>query len=106
MGLDVVEIVLRCEEEFGVELENDRLEQIHIVGDLFELICERLKLPSGPGVPRSARRLLIPDAIASSEELNRDAVWLKLVAILTDQLQVEPDEIQYSASFSDDLGAD
>lgn len=106
MGLDVVEIVLRCEEEFGVELENDSLEGMQTVGDLFELIREQLNLPAATDVPRPAQRLLVPIAIAPKEELTRDPVWQKLVEILTDQLQVEPDKITYAASFGDDLVAD
>ena len=106
MGLDVVELVMRCEEEFGVELENDRLEGMRTVGDLFELICEQLKLPSGPGEPRPAQRRLIPVAMAPKEGLTRGPVWLKLVEIIADQLQIDPNEIKYEASFGDDLGAD
>jgi hypothetical protein len=94
MGLDVVELVLRCEEEFGVGLENDRLEGMRTVGDLFELICEELKLPSGPEVPRPAARLWLPAFTSPKEGWTRDTVWFKLVEILTDQLQIDPEEIK------------
>jgi hypothetical protein len=47
MGLDIVEVVMRCEEIFDVRLEPIRLEQMRTVGDLFELICEQLNLPCG-----------------------------------------------------------
>jgi acyl carrier protein len=106
MGLDVVELVMRCEEEFGVELENDRLEGVRTVGDLFEIICDEVKLPSGPNVPRPAQRQLIPVAAAPKEGLTRDPVWLKLVEIIAEELQIDPDEMKYEASFDDDLGAD
>jgi acyl carrier protein len=106
MGLDVVELVLRCEEDFGVGLENDRLERVRTVGDLFELICEELKLPSGPDAPRPNRRTFIPLATEPTDSWNRESVWFKLVQICTDQLQVDEEDITYHASFLDDLGAD
>jgi acyl carrier protein len=34
VGLDVVDLVLWCDEEFAVELENDRLEQVRTAGEL------------------------------------------------------------------------
>jgi len=40
MGLEVVELVLNCEEEFNFALENDRLKRVRTVGDTFELIFE------------------------------------------------------------------
>ena len=106
MGLDVVELVLRCEEECHIELENDRLEQVGTVGELFELICEKLGLPSGPGEPRPSERTFIPHAAAPVDGWTREAVWFKLVQICVDQLQVREDEVKYSASFVGDLGAD
>jgi hypothetical protein len=37
---------------------------------------------------------------------SKDNVWTKLVQICVDQLQVESDQVNYAASFVDDLGAD
>ena len=105
MGLDVVELVMRCEESFDVKLETDRLESMRTVGDLFELIRERLNLPPASDAPRPASRMFIPVA-SPPEQWTRDGVWFKLVQICVDQLQVEPEEVTYSATFVDDLGAD
>jgi acyl carrier protein len=106
MGLDVVELTLRCEEEFDVALENDRLERVRTVGDLFELICEKLGLPFGPDAPRPLRRAFIPPATEPSEGWSRDSVWFKHVQIIIEQLQVDEADVTYHASFLDDLGAD
>ena len=38
------------------------------------------------------------------EAWTRNTVWSKLVAICVNQLQVEPNEVEYLASFSEDLG--
>jgi len=42
MGLDVVEIVLRVEESFGVDLPDDELESAATVGDLYRLLLRKL----------------------------------------------------------------
>lgn len=106
MGLDVVELVLECEETFKVELKDWRLERMRTVGDLFELICEQLKLPSGADIPRPIARTFIPPRSAVTEVWDRDSVWAKLVQVVIDQLQVEPDDVKYSARFQEDLRAD
>src|ERR1700677_3880962 len=42
MGLDTVEIVLRVEETFGVDLPDDELGSVATVGDLYKLVLSRL----------------------------------------------------------------
>jgi acyl carrier protein len=42
MGLDTVEIVLRVEETFGVDLPDDELESVATVGDLYKLLLSKL----------------------------------------------------------------
>ncbi|HWW23200.1 MAG TPA: hypothetical protein VNY78_04815 [Edaphobacter sp.] len=106
MGLDIVELVLRCEETFEIELEDWRLGQMRTVGDLYELICEQLGVPSGSLQPRPANRAAIPLAITPPEGWNRDTVWAKVVQMVVDQLQVGSEEVVYSADFGEDLKAD
>jgi hypothetical protein len=106
MGLDVVELTMRCEETFHVELEDWRLGQMRTVGDLFELICEQLGLPFGPQEPRPTVPPQIPLGDVPSESWNRDTVWRKVVEICVDQLQVAPEEVVYFADFGEDLKAD
>jgi len=43
MGLDTVEIVMRIEEEFAIDLPDAELEQVRTVGDLHELVLSKLK---------------------------------------------------------------
>jgi acyl carrier protein len=106
MGMDFVELVLRCEETFGVALQDDRLSFAVTVGDLFELICEQLKLPCGPQAPRPIQGLLIPPPIAPNDAWTRDSVWFKLVEICVDQLRISPQEATYRTSFTGDLRID
>jgi acyl carrier protein len=105
MGLDIVELVIRCEETFKIELENWRLEQMRTVGDLYELICEQL-IPFGPQEPRPTNTSPAPLVAVPREGWNRETLWSKVVQICVDQLQVDPEDVVYYASFIDDLGAD
>jgi acyl carrier protein len=106
MGLDIVEVVMRCEEIFAVRLEPIRLEQMRTVGDLFELICEQLNLPGGATMRDPIAGATLPLISIPAGGWSKDNVWTKLVEICVDQLQVEADQVKYAASFVDDLGAD
>lgn len=106
MGLDVVEIVLECEEQFQVTLEDWKLERTTTVGDLFELICEELKLPYGPDAPRPKQLVPVLLKAVPSNGWDRETVWARLVAIIVNQLQVDANDVKYSADFGRDLRAD
>jgi acyl carrier protein len=106
MGLDIVEVVMRCEEEFDIQLEDWRLEHMQTVGDLFELICEQLHIPFGKDLPTPNSGAGVSLVLAPPGGWTRDTVWSKLVEIVIQQLQVRPDEVIYMARFGDDLGAD
>ena len=47
MGLDTVEIVLRTEETFNVDLPDDECGMVVTVGDLYRLVLSELELPYG-----------------------------------------------------------
>ncbi len=97
-SLDTVELVVRCEESFGIGLDEDCLGSLRTVGDLFELICAQLDCSDGlQPINRS------PDtrAVATAEGWTRDAVWAELVRLLADQTQVAPDQITYATKLAD-----
>jgi acyl carrier protein len=48
MGLDVVELVMRCEEVFAIELRDEDMERVQTVGDLYTAVCNELKLTPHP----------------------------------------------------------
>ena len=48
MGFDSVELVIRVENTFGIELPEKVLEQIKTPRDLIEQVCHRLDLSGGP----------------------------------------------------------
>jgi hypothetical protein len=107
MGLDAVEIVLRVEETFSIDLPDDECAAIETVGDMFRAILRKLQLDYQPateiersasGCDYSQRQLLslVPWSTAN--------VWMTLRGIILDQLLVERDDIREVAHFVRDLG--
>ena len=60
MGLDAVEIILRCEETFDIPIEDQKAGQIATVSQRFEQICAELHLPSGIAAPTEPDRAAHP----------------------------------------------
>jgi acyl carrier protein len=108
MALDVVEIVMRTEEVFGINIDETDAGKISTVGDLYEAVCNQLDASpnsdSGGFALVSARR----DGSLGVQTLDHppDEIWVKLVAIISDQLQVNPEEVRYDSRFGQGLGAD
>jgi hypothetical protein len=44
MGLDTVELVMRCEEVFAVDLPDVELSSVRTVGDLYNVISRKMNL--------------------------------------------------------------
>lgn len=44
MGLDGVEIILRVEELFGIEIGDEDAAKVETVGEFYELICSKLNV--------------------------------------------------------------
>ncbi len=108
MGLDAVEIVMRCEEVFGISLHDDKLGQIDTVGALYVLICEELGLTAlnkpGPevGVAHPPRGPLPLTPVT----WNAEDAWATLRFVFVEQLHIEPDEVKWWARIQADLGCD
>ncbi len=111
MGLDAVEIILRTEDTFSIDLPDRECERVVTVGDLYRLVLQKLALPYQPsseietspnGRDRSRVRLtpIIPYSFTTPD------VWLTLKALIVDQLQIDPEEVQEPAAFQRDLGCD
>jgi acyl carrier protein len=113
LGLDAVEIILRTEEVFVVDLPDSECSKVSTVGDLYRLVLEKLNLPylspneienpdgaTRPGYNRSRLQF------ASLKPWDTPDVWVTLKAIIQDQLQVPDDDISESARFVQDLGCE
>ncbi len=121
MGLDSVEIVLRTEEFFVINIGDDEAASVRTVGDFYNLICAKLDLPplnnpatpaSLPVVTKKEQAFLFlqkqtplpapPEVLPWSPQ----SVWDSLVAVIIDQLCLEPGEVLYHARFVEDLRVD
>lgn len=105
MGLDAVEIILRCEEAFGVPITDDEAGQIATVGQLFEHICSKLDLPAGTAAPASFGNNRLTRRFQLAPWTREDA-WTTLIAIFCDQMALDPEDIWYHARIAQDLGID
>lgn len=74
MGLDIVEMILRVEEEFSIEIFDEEASHLSTVGQLHALILDKLGLLRSSGCPSSAtfyqlRRALVDLAVAPRDEI-------------------------------------
>jgi hypothetical protein len=100
-SLDIVELVMRCEEKFGVRLDSHLLESAKTVGELFEVVYAQLNHPPDPNTLQPVGRSSTPHAVAEANEWTRDEVWTQLVRLLADQGQVTLDRITYATRLVD-----
>ena len=109
MGMDIVDIVMRAEETFAIDLPNDECASIVTVGDFFRLVLDKLQLPYQPADElertHSGRDYSSPASLHLAQWNTAD-VWATLRGIITDQLQVNPEEVRERSSFVADLRCD
>jgi hypothetical protein len=121
MGLDAVEICLRCEELFTITLADDEASAVRTVGDLYRLLCAKLDVTPLPSPITSAELPHITEKEKTFLFLQRhtplpappellpwsgQTVWDALVAIFVDQQGLKPKQILPHARILDDLGVD
>jgi acyl carrier protein len=106
MGMGLVEMVIRVEETFAIDLPNDECSLIRTVGDLFRLTLEKLKLSYSPAVEGAIGRDFSKRGFPALTDWTTPDVWATLRGIICDQLQVEKDEVRESSTVLEDLGCD
>ena len=89
MGLAIVEMIMRVEEEFSITIEDEEASALEKVGQLHACVLSKLGC--------------VETKIGDDE---RERVWQKLKLILVDELAVDPDEITPNAQFVRDLRLD
>ena len=105
MGLDVVEIVLRTEEVFGIDIPDEEAGSAVTVGDLYRLVLKKLDIPYQPVSEQNGRdRSRLPASTTTS--WSAADVWVTLKAIIQYQLQVNADDVREGTAFLKDLGAE
>jgi acyl carrier protein len=110
MGMDSVEMILKTEEVFCIELPDEECGRVIHVGDLYRLVLSKLamadaRIESTEPMTKVGRSRL-EDRYPALLPWTREDVWATLVAIIQDQLQVNIEEIVERASFQDDLRCD
>jgi acyl carrier protein len=106
MGMDLVEIVLRAEETFGVDLPDDECEQIRTVGDLYRLVLSKLQLPYVQVSEVEAGnkgRNCSPLRTSSLSSWSPPDVWRTVKGIVVEQLRVDENDVIEDADFQRDL---
>ncbi len=108
MGLDAVELAMRCEEDFGITIADADAEQVRTVGDLYLLVCGQLGIEAakGPLTGLALSRPVFGWLKPGPKMADGNEVWAALVRIVVDQLQADESEVKFDARIQDDLGAD
>jgi acyl carrier protein len=121
MGLDAVEIVLRAEELFKINIEDSEAAAVYTVGDFYTLICAKLNVtpmhapvtsPSLPTITQKETTFLFlsrQTPLPAPHEVlpwSPQSVWDCLIAVLADQQGLQPYKILYASRFNEDLGID
>jgi len=109
MGLDSVELILRTEDVFSIDLPDEECDLIRTVGDLYKAVLQKLDLPYVPGSEIEAEslgRIRPLSRVLHLSPWTAPDVWLTLKEVIHDQLGVERSRILESAAFVDDLRCD
>ncbi|HEY3707606.1 MAG TPA: hypothetical protein VGL22_21270 [Terracidiphilus sp.] len=121
MGLDAVEIILRAEELFAIDIPDRDASTVKTVGDFYNLICGKSGVPplespeTSEKLPTITERERIFLFLARLKPLpapnsvlpwSPQSVWDCTVAIFVDQMGLKPEEIIHGAQIAADLGVD
>lgn len=121
MGLDGVEIILRTEELFNIEIGDEEAASVETVGEFYKLICSKLQISplQSPATSRElpvisqdhkifwflSRSIQLP-APADVLPWSSQSVWDCVVAVFVDQQGLRVEEVVYYARIATDLGVD
>jgi hypothetical protein len=87
MGLDIIELVMTVEDEFGIQIPNEEAEQCTTVGLLFECVRKRVHPDAPPGTFGGP-------------------LWDRYVSIVGRELGCPLEQVRPAARFVEDLHAD
>lgn len=109
MGLDIVELIMRTEEVFSIDLPDAECEKVHTVGDLYRLVLDKLTLPYTPSIEIESPSLGVARPLHKARQLvpwTTPDVWQTLKFLIHEELGINADRITEAAAFIDDLGCD
>jgi hypothetical protein len=121
MGLDAVEIILRAEELFAVDIGDEEAAKVETVGQFYELICAKLHIPplqspvTSEELPVITHREMVflflsrhtpLPAPAEALPWSPQSVWDCVVAVFVDQQGLSSNDVTYHVRIANDLGVD
>jgi len=121
MGLDAVEIILRAEELFAIDIDDEEAAKVETLGQFYELICSKLHIPPSRSPVTSEELPVIThrekvflflshhtpfSAPAGALPWSPQSVWDCVIAVFVDQLALRAEEVTYDARIAKDLGVD
>jgi len=76
MGLELTELVMACEEEFGVVIAEESVDiaELDTVGGLATIIARQLEHPSARGCPRVQVYFSLRTALAAQHSVQKSTV--------------------------------
>jgi hypothetical protein len=87
MGLDIVQLVMALEEEFGLRLPDEELKRVRTVGELYDYIG----------------RQLAPALVEPQGGPYEGALWARYLDVIEKDTGLERDRLRPGASFVHDL---
>ena len=121
MGLDAVEIILRVQTLFAIDISDEEAAKVQTVGQFYELICSKLNIPPlrSPATSKElpvitnhkkithflSRRTLLP-APPGALPWSPQSVWDCVVAVFVDQQGIRVEDVKYTARIAKDLDID
>lgn len=81
MGLEIVEVIMRLEEEFDIEIPDEDAERLTTVGQIADYVAEKLMLP----------------------EDQRERHWNRVQAIVVDEANVPAEQVHRETRLVEDL---
>jgi hypothetical protein len=121
MGLDAVEIILRAEELFAVDIGDEEAAKVETVGQFYELICSKLHISPLQSPVTSeelpvithrekvflflSRHTPLP-APAEALPWSPQSVWDSVVAVFADQQGLSTTDVTYHARIAKDHSRD
>jgi acyl carrier protein len=121
LGLDAVEIILRAEELFAIDIGDEEAAKVETVGQFYELICSKLHvslLQSPvtsevlPVITHREKVFLVLNrhtplpAPADALPWSAQGAWDCVVAVFVDQQGLRTNDVTYHARIARDLGVD
>lgn len=87
MGLEIVEIGIRIEEEFEITVADEDYESFIAVGDVYQFVLQKL-----------SEKYQTP-----LTELSEQLTWKLVVKIVSDTISISENEIRANSRFKEDL---